>query len=179
MNLIKAVQDIYNECDEKIKAPLSKQPISCKKGCYGCCYQCVSIGPSEAIYIASMLIEKHLWDKYMPRLTELNKLLISGEETPDSLFIKKQACLFLENGLCSIYEHRPFNCRYYYVTSPGIDCYPDNGVNRVTVLDSIVRIAPLMIYLDECLIKSNPKVSFPARSPLPLMILWALSHIID
>ena len=33
-------------------------------------------------------------------------------------------CVFLEEGRCSIYEHRPSRCRDYFVFSPPEDCAP-------------------------------------------------------
>ena len=64
----------------------------CKKGCSLCCHNEVSVSLLEAEYI-----EKHTGIKQ-----SFNLDIKDFPGTP---------CPFLNNGACSIYEHRPFVCR--------------------------------------------------------------------
>src|SRR5690606_34224108 len=61
---------------------------ACKKGCNHCCHYEIAITDLEVEYIRSKVKVKKL------------KFINAGKECP-----------FLKNGICSIYEVRPFICR--------------------------------------------------------------------
>lgn len=77
----------------------------CKKGCSDCCSYYVTISDIEIQFI-----EKN--NKKIKRKKQFNTDS-KGVGTP---------CLFLEKGVCSIYELRPYVCRRHVVFAP------DNGV---------------------------------------------------
>ncbi len=91
-NFIEAMEKFYQELDEEIARveALNADRLKCKAGCHECCIDNVTVYEAEAHYI------RH----YYADLLE--------NEAPHA----PGACAFLdENGLCRIYEHRPYVCR--------------------------------------------------------------------
>lgn len=85
--------------------------ISCRKGCSHCCRIQVLMTPAEADLIKqyceenSIAIDYDYFEKQKD-LTEENHARSAAN-----------ACAFLKDNLCSIYEVRPFACRNYFVVS--------------------------------------------------------------
>jgi len=106
--------------------------VSCKAGCGACCSQAVPISEMEAYYIADVVNAMP-----EPRRTEIRERFArslrhfretgwfealrsrkgrtwaGAEELVLEYFREYVPCPFLENGSCSIYEHRPRTCRTY------------------------------------------------------------------
>ncbi len=76
---------------------------ACRHGCSHCCHISVSVPETEARLIAKKT-GTPLSEPLAPRT-----VWEDGTETTDRYF--GVACVFLKNGRCSIYEHRPFACR--------------------------------------------------------------------
>jgi Fe-S-cluster containining protein len=74
--------------------------VACGKGCSDCCKMNVTISDIEAKQIAA-LTER--------RTTELKESV-----THDHNEFLGLACPFLDDDICSIYEHRPFACRKHF-----------------------------------------------------------------
>lgn len=72
--------------------------VACKRGCNHCCHIQVAITGVEAQLLGS---------KIGVRPAKLNP----PQLRPRDSFGYNTPCTFLENGECSIYEHRPFACR--------------------------------------------------------------------
>jgi Fe-S-cluster containining protein len=80
----------------------------CKKGCDHCCYYRVTLTDIEIDYIERHTHHKRL-KSYLPKQE-----------------FHGQACTFLDNGACSIYEARPFVCRRHVVlTNTNTWCQSD------------------------------------------------------
>jgi len=90
--------------------------ISCKKGCSHCCHLNVQLSEDEALLIAEYCKESHI---PIDRSYLLMQLSVSKEEIWKYPF---SACVFLKDGLCSIYEVRPSACRCFMVVSPPQYC---------------------------------------------------------
>lgn len=91
-NFIQIMENFYAELDAEIARveKLHANRMKCKPGCHECCIDNITVYEAEAQYI------RHYHDD----------LLTTGQPHP------KGACAFLdENGLCRIYEHRPYVCR--------------------------------------------------------------------
>ena len=90
---------------------------ACKRGCSSCCFLPVSISAAEVEYI-----EKHTGAKRTSVQPHRNVL---GEPCP-----------FVEDGECSIYEHRPYACRRHLAftkTSTWCDTYKCNEIEVAMV----------------------------------------------
>lgn len=86
----------------------------CKKGCSHCCHYSVSVSEIEIAYI-----EKH--SKAKRRKTFLPKSNFHGSPCP-----------FLKEGICSIYDARPFVCRRHVaLTSENTWCNPSISNDEV------------------------------------------------
>lgn len=103
------------------------RPVSCS-GCTHphCCYQKTIVTLYEVFPLVRMLRKT---GRDTPELRE--KLKTIGEEmegsSPDEWFKKYIPCIFLDNGKCTAYPHRPLRCRTYWVVSPPEDCGPPSG----------------------------------------------------
>lgn len=96
---------------------LERQPRepapACRKGCHFCCHAWVSATPPEIFLVANTLRDRHRTD-----LATLIERL--GAATADTRGLDqtarhatRQACALLVDGLCSVYQARPINCRAF------------------------------------------------------------------
>jgi Fe-S-cluster containining protein len=133
---------------------LSKsETISCRKGCNYCCMLLVGATIQEVELIVYYLYQNedlfnYFIEAYPPwilKVREVYDLLTKNQQTNDQfiddkptkgepqydepnnrlLFAKKKLyCPFFRDGLCSIYEIRPFHCAGYFATTPSEWCNP-------------------------------------------------------
>lgn len=71
----------------------------CKRGCSGCCHMNVQISGIEA--------------RYIERKTRHKAVALTDSIQHDITEFEGQACPFLKDRACSIYEHRPHACRMH------------------------------------------------------------------
>ncbi len=115
---LKAIYDFYDDF-------LKGTPLACKKGCSTCCTTNVSITTLEARYILeSGLLTDDLFQRlketaakehFVPSTTINTSaaMCLSENQMPEETSpITFDPCpLLTDEGLCSIYEARPFSCR--------------------------------------------------------------------
>lgn len=127
-----------------IKTLKEGEQISCKKGCFHCCYQHVGLFLAHGILIVDYLYshdvvlnnflnnypqwKESAWDISLKLDAELNSamqernpaaiLRHANNPLSSSYFDIQVPCPFLLNSCCSIYEVRPLNCAGHYSTSP-------------------------------------------------------------
>jgi Fe-S-cluster containining protein len=132
------------------KTAAQGEQITCREGCTFCCTQYISGTLHEAEAIVHYLyqngpgldtfIDSHRtwWTKIKTNDAVFNGLencfgeLVSAGETPARRLAYQEAnsryvaqnipCPFLNQGLCSIYEVRPFCCASVVATTPGKNC---------------------------------------------------------
>jgi Fe-S-cluster containining protein len=127
---------IHEEIDKEIKKGLEygSMKTTCTKGCSFCCRINVDIGYEEAELIIDYCKEIGL-DIDWNTLREQQFRTDSSWKTLDP---SMKACVFLDKqeGTCRIYEHRPANCRkYYVVTDPKLcDTETNKQVDNVASL---------------------------------------------
>ena len=110
-NPAKKLESLYSFMSELYLFASKYTP--CKKGCSGCCHYSVTVSEVEIVHI-----EKHAKKKR-------NKVISPKKDFHGS------PCPFLEKGVCSIYEARPFVCRKHVtLTSTNTWCNPDNSNNE-------------------------------------------------
>ena len=125
--LRKQAEDVFIDIEKSQLSPLEKLEklygvmatlyehvnkfTPCKKGCSYCCSYYIAISDIEIEFI-----EKN--NKKIKRKKQFN----TDNKGVGSL------CLFLENGVCSIYESRPYVCRRHVVLTPDNSvCTQDNA----------------------------------------------------
>jgi Fe-S-cluster containining protein len=143
------------------------ETITCHKGCFYCCsqYITVSLQESEAIVyylyqheaaFTNFLQAYPIWRAKVRENESLfqnikqtfNESATSGPTRENRqayvdatiLYLKQDIpCAFLRNGICSIYEVRPWACAGVVATTPGEWCSPSND-NKPKVYTS--RLIP-------------------------------------
>lgn len=131
-------------------------PVSCRKGCGGCCHFAVEVTTDEAELLRNLL-EAGIG-------IDLGKLARQSELELDSAawgvpWSDETRCVFLGPDFeCRIYEHRPIACRKLLVTTPADLCASSSSEIepvRVLLAETIVSAA---ISLDECDQGSLPRM---------------------
>jgi Fe-S-cluster containining protein len=167
----------------------SGKHVSCKAGCGACCDQLAPVGAVEAHMIADLVeaMPEPRRSAVKARFAEAEKRLAAWPhrallDNVDSVhgeakyqlgldyFRLGVTCPFLEDGSCSIYEHRPLVCREYLVTSPAAHCArqgdPTALIAMVPTANANHALA-LLPYDDSAALE---------RIPLSLALSWAASH---
>ena len=167
--------------------------ISCRKGCAACCRMLVPVSGPEA-FALKMHIEtwpEERKEALMAKLAvtqqrlaesgvlpKLEKLMESDQQMTDEdmepvnreYYALRMPCPFLEDEMCSIYEHRPAACRELKVTTPAKLC-DDMVANPVRPVPVPLRVGTALSLLWTDL------AGGPVRLiPLPLAVLWAARH---
>jgi Fe-S-cluster containining protein len=158
--------DLYNRCKDTLH---EGEQISCKKGCFYCCYQHVSVNLAHGIVIVDYLYShdealNHFlnnysqWEKSVGNISEEidaefslaiqmknPNAILKLAHSPLSLdyFDIQASCPFLSESLCSIYEVRPLNCAGHYSTSPCEWC-SKNRMEEPKIMEVIPTAMDLM-----------------------------------
>ena len=108
---------VYALLDRTVAEVLAKSPpVSCKARCSSCCHDNVDISRAEGEYIIEYCREHNI---------EIDKSALEEQlkvTAADVRFSPKSACVFLKDGLCSIYPIRPVTCRTHFVVTPAALC---------------------------------------------------------
>lgn len=138
------MREIYSTIDQLASLALKEQKVSCHKGCSFCCKNDIEVTVQEV----RMLLKYAQDNNVIIDREYINYLTTLMTADPDRL--KLQPCLFLKDGLCSIYPVRPVICRSYYVVSPALDCDPSKGLKEVENLwnwDLVIFVAAVNEFL--------------------------------
>jgi Fe-S-cluster containining protein len=105
---------IYEVIDQLIERHFSAKIglVSCRKGCSFCCHYNVDVNSGEAMVIVDYCRQNGI---DIDRGYLEQQALLKRNEVP--LHPTHSRCIFLKDGLCSIYAVRPISCRKYYVTN--------------------------------------------------------------
>lgn len=142
-NLIK----IYYELDSIVK---EKIDCICQEGCSECCSDYFYISEEEFLVIMNYMIRNfseeeinkvkskaqeyimNIKENYTSEYEKLNTVIKVNEKVNYEMLITREGnlkipCVFLNEGKCSIYEIRPFICRFYGTRNK------DYGCNKVYI----------------------------------------------
>ncbi len=104
--IIKEIEKFQKELNEYVDSVLSSQKsLACKKGCFYCC-----VGWEVKLTFA----ETFLFIKNLNTLENFQKEKIANKlERFKNFHDENTPCPFLDSGLCSVYQSRPFVCRTF------------------------------------------------------------------
>jgi Fe-S-cluster containining protein len=96
--------------------------ISCRPGCHNCCKHPVYLSLLEGVLTYRAIVNQGNWPKVKPELKEMSRRTwgLSSEIWAMSGLV----CPLLKDGLCTIYEARPFSCHVAYSVGSPDNCRP-------------------------------------------------------
>jgi len=159
-----------------------ERPISCTRGCIGCCHQLVLIDLIEAFAIADHVLKKGFVTRALLQ-TLLDHAEMQNDGTRGKWFESATPCAFLdpETKDCRVYDVRPMACRMYYVISPPENCWPgakDTNVKSTNGAPAVVVHRKAATELLKAARKRIPQLpAFLGIGPLPTMVTLAMSAI--
>jgi hypothetical protein len=122
-NSSELVKGIYRVCDQVVTGCLPNgKNISCKKGCYWCCYLRVKVTPLEVMCIRDYLQMNQRpeeIDALKQRFAETDEIT-RGMDGIGRVYVKK-VCPLAVDKQCLVYPVRPIACRIYHSLS-SLDC---------------------------------------------------------
>lgn len=133
-------------------------PVSCCRGCSGCCHYEVEITENEAAVLRDAVLNGLAIDHQRLALQaarERQSAEWKGFRGPNN------RCVFLsEEGACRVYEDRPAICRKHLVTTPASACTTEGA-----------HVAPIKILLAEILLSAELSIEGTQFASLP-KLLW-------
>lgn len=102
--------DIVDALEHSNQSPA----VACGPGCSYCCHSQIHVLPIEALLILSFIHECFTGKQILLLMARIEQRLqrTSGKSIGTLFSVKSELpCIFLENGMCSIYQARPFICR--------------------------------------------------------------------
>lgn len=132
----KSITNFYRRHNQVVNAVLKNEHnnIACKIKCAYCCYFKVEVKPIEIITIVKF-IETNFSPEKTAELLKKAKENIAEFATLDyeTQVATNQACPFLEDNSCSIYEVRPGKCRNNHATDINLckACYDNPADNSI------------------------------------------------
>jgi Fe-S-cluster containining protein len=189
MRLSDLARSVLRLDDEIVTLGLKKHlpvvgPPSCKKGCTACCFNLVPISIPEAFMFHDLVsaMSESRQEDVLTRFVATEEvleglgfdafsLMNTGDQSLRQLLIQYSrsgtACVFLENGACSIYTSRPASCREYLVSSPAENCAKIDEV-LVTRIPISIRMAHALSGVASRVLGNDPMLL-----PLSFAINWA------
>lgn len=111
------------QCEEFTRRSVGA--VTCSKGCNHCCYWPAPISLLEGADIYIQLKREHRWVKTVQ--DKISKAADAVTGLSYSVWLHSATpCVFLENGLCSIYDVRPMSCRTALSKGDPFECQPHN-----------------------------------------------------
>lgn len=132
----------HDAIDQAVGRELERHPrageVKCRKGCNHCCHTHVGVSAVEAELLGAVVQTGEVQ-------IDLERLRLQAGRDLDQwgeLSREERACVFLQDGACAVYEHRPGACRKLNVVSDPQWCddvtYPGHEVLRMAVHEAEV-----------------------------------------
>jgi len=147
-------KSIVSFIDRTINESGSQECSSCKKGCSFCCYLNVDLSEQEGEILLSKVTDED-W-KILERQSKYKLDTWRVQKYSD------QKCIFLKQGVCSVYEDRPLKCRNYFVTGNPKKCNTEKKIKKISI------VAPTMSSMMIDAFYFTSKVDNMARTLLTL-----------
>ena len=98
---LRLLRDLADEITE-----YARDYSPCRKGCNHCCHMATMVSEPEAAMIGALIRKSPKKPKQWADFRDKDAIAATFLGT-------RKACTFLDNGVCSIYEHRPLACRMH------------------------------------------------------------------
>lgn len=98
---LRLLRDLADEITEH-----AREYSPCRKGCNHCCHMATMVSEPEAAMIGALIHKSPKKPKQWADFRDKDAIA-------DAFLGAGKACSFLDNGVCSIYEHRPLACRVH------------------------------------------------------------------
>ena len=164
-------------------AEIAGTPITCKRGCHGCCYQLVAATYAEGLAIARYLFAvRGATKELVDAIFDAAKSQEASDKT--KWYESRTPCTFLDEKTknCTIYPVRPSACRSYLVTSDPAICYgpPDVDATVINHIPSSLAAVKAAVAFDEAM-KPMTGVSgmFRVFNTLPEAVLFGIGLIVN
>ena len=122
--VLKLARAALKQTDDAIQKFVSLEPLpellDCKPGCHYCCFNQPMVTPPEALLIGHQVKQTFTEHEKLELSDRIKKLLAQTDgRSPDEIVMMRHelACIFLQNGMCMIYQVRPAICRACSSTS--------------------------------------------------------------
>lgn len=132
-------------------------PITCGRGCAGCCHYEVEVTPDEAALIAETVNAGLVIDRERLALQAARE-----RKSPEwrRFNHRDNRCVFLgDDNACRIYEQRPSICRKHVVTTPPANCTTEGA-----------PVAPVQVLLAEILLSTALSLDDREMGSLPRLV---------
>lgn len=171
MKKLKMLEETFQELDTYVAKVLSnyQPPVSCKKGCSGCCHMMTTILTGEGLLLAKEVASRSDWRYRLRRLASAARAGLRTK-TKGEYLDAKIPCPFLDLNECSFYSQRPAACRYYYVVTPASWCSERSG-SKIAFVNFMKCEAHAW--------KLQEDIWGNATAPLPIMVLHCLPRFMN
>jgi Fe-S-cluster containining protein len=152
---------LHQLMDRELQAA-SSQPVSCRKGCGGCCHYEVEVTEDEGALLSEVVLQGFAMD--FDRL-ELQAKRERKSSEWNKYWSKKNRCVFLgDDGACQAYEYRPAICRKHLVVTPPEACTTPGAT-----------VSPVNVPLSEVLLSAALSIEGTSFASLSKMVVKTLA----
>lgn len=154
---------LHEMMERELKAAATV-PISCRRGCSGCCHFEVEVTQDESALLHDIVRGGHPLDHERLALQAARE-----RQSPEWLRFgaRENRCVFLgEDAACSIYADRPAVCRKLTVTSPASACTTKGA-----------EVLPVQVLLAEVLLSASLSLPGTETGSLSRMLLQAMQTV--
>ena len=151
---------LHHMLDRELKAA-AQIPVSCRKGCSGCCHYEVEVTQDEAAILRNLVLGGVVID-----FDRLDLQAARERQSPEwkRFGHPDNRCVFLgEDGACRVYEDRPAICRKHIVTTPVSACTTEGAA-----------VAPVQVLLAEILLSADLSLTGTDFGSLASMLAQSL-----
>lgn len=106
------VDKMYDDLNSLNKQFNNKNILQCDAGCIYCCHLKVTVYEPEALRVVSYIKNNFSQEQIKELVQDIQTVVLKtvGLSKKDH-YMLKIPCVFIKDGLCSIYEVRPSSCR--------------------------------------------------------------------
>jgi Fe-S-cluster containining protein len=139
---------LHDAIDKSVQDTMRTNPravdVKCRQGCANCCHMVVAVTIGEARLLAEHAKEKGVAIDLDRLGRQAGRDVVQWRDLAD----EDKTCVFLKDGSCSVYEHRPAACRKLLVVTDPELCdtvkHPGAEVGRLATVDAEVIFSVML-----------------------------------